>query len=307
MTDEHDKGGVICAAVNEHGRPCRLIAGHYCPHETGDSQSFRRGYLPGRAPKGAPDVAAPKVRDESEPPPGWRLESDGSYFWRPENDADTLSEAWAIYDAEHGHAPSVAAPKVRDESPGEAMRSLGIRLGMGGGHEGVEWYTEDNVAAFVERREEHATAALRKRCDDATCFIHDLRSEHAASVAALQERVRELGELVALENEARNWLLADYWALRDQLAAVTRDAEVNRLAYESEVQRTAVARAELAAASKRVAELEIIEKLWRQSNLKESGLEMCDTCMNEIDPYIDQYVYVDGRHLCDQCMPDSSK
>lgn len=40
----------------------------------------------------------------------------------------------------------------------EARRDLGIRIGMGGGHEGPEWYTEDNLFAHVLRLEERARA-----------------------------------------------------------------------------------------------------------------------------------------------------
>jgi hypothetical protein len=44
----------ICVCVNERGRPCRLIAGHFGPHEAGDEaaiESFTRGYLPGQEPR----------------------------------------------------------------------------------------------------------------------------------------------------------------------------------------------------------------------------------------------------------------
>jgi hypothetical protein len=99
----------------------------------------------------------------------------------------------------------------------------------------------------------------------------------APSVAALQERVRELSDALTLENNARNRLLDDYWALREQLAVVTRRYEertaewklalgqrdtanaANRelsQAHGDRMHEHRLALAELAASQKRIEELE---------------------------------------------------
>ena len=76
---------------------------------------------------------APKVRDESVPPPGWRLWwREGDYQIRENlNRADramrdapdgiyTIAEAWRIYDAEHGYAPDIAAARADERARTEA-------------------------------------------------------------------------------------------------------------------------------------------------------------------------------------------
>ena len=62
----------------------------------------------------------PRVRDDSIPPPGWEHEEglapqdawaeDSTGFLKSNIEADTLEEAWKIYDAEHGYAPPHMSP-----------------------------------------------------------------------------------------------------------------------------------------------------------------------------------------------------
>ncbi len=52
-----------------------------------------------------------KVRDESQPPPGWEDSiGGGGECFRCGRDWISISEAWRIYDDEHGYAPQGAPP-----------------------------------------------------------------------------------------------------------------------------------------------------------------------------------------------------
>lgn len=69
----------------------------------------------------------------------------------------------------------------------EARRSLGIRLGMGGGHEDVEWYTEDNLYQYMVKYVERDAAPLHDR------------------IAELERKLAELIKLAdSWENTMRN-------------------------------------------------------------------------------------------------------
>jgi predicted RNase H-like nuclease (RuvC/YqgF family) len=127
------------------------------------------------------------VRDESVPPPGWvenRCQDDDYHRASGPEPTTSLSEAWAIYDAEHGYAPSVAALQERVREL-ELDRARVIELDGE-----ARWELDDarEQLAAAWRCEKQAHGLYEEAAREADTLRREL--------AAARKRVEELGAIV---------------------------------------------------------------------------------------------------------------
>ncbi len=155
----------------------------------------------------------PKVRDESVPPPGWWREDDydGMVYIHRLNSGRglTLSEAWRIYDAEHGYAPDriteleaeIAAIKATFATPEESRRMFED------GEARTRADERERIAAAIEDAHQPGTyphkmaQAIRANATPAGHSLDAGWHERAVASARADERARTEADIAAASRE----------------------------------------------------------------------------------------------------------
>lgn len=117
--------------------------------------------------------------------------------------ADTFDAAPTVSREVDEAAPGVLTPsEVKRVKIGwianEVRRDLGIRLGMGGGHEPAEWYTEDNLVEHISRHGHQLAAPGGNRpVDEAATDRHRLAIDLPEDVYPPERWIREINKTCA--------------------------------------------------------------------------------------------------------------